>query len=142
MVAQKNGGETCSSSLTAAQRTHRDVQIDAGKQMLDYRSSARFRRPRVVGASADDHITDRFLRGDVVVLVQIADRQRCRAHDPAGIGFGQAGEDAQQRALDRKSTRLNSSHVAISYAVFCLKKKKKTYKDPKFVKKKKSNKVN
>src|SRR5690625_6452420 len=27
-------------------------------------------------------------------------------------------------ALDRKSTRLNSSHVAISYAVFCLKKKK------------------
>src|SRR5690625_5903624 len=28
---------------------------------------------------------------------------------------------------DRKSTRLNSSHVAISYAVFCLKKKKDTY---------------
>src|SRR5439155_5507465 len=30
------------------------------------------------------------------------------------------------RVLDRKSTRLNSSHVAISYAVFCLKKKKQT----------------
>src|SRR5690625_6360221 len=30
---------------------------------------------------------------------------------------------------DRKSTRLNSSHVAISYAVFCLKKKIKTNKD-------------
>src|SRR2546430_4216584 len=30
-----------------------------------------------------------------------------------------------QRALDRKSTRLNSSHSQISYAVFCLKKKKK-----------------
>src|SRR5690625_6196190 len=29
---------------------------------------------------------------------------------------------------DRKSTRLNSSHVAISYAVFCLKKKKKKKK--------------
>src|SRR5690606_40399423 len=29
--------------------------------------------------------------------------------------------------LDRKSTRLNSSHVKISYAVFCLKKKKKKY---------------
>src|SRR5690625_6105221 len=28
------------------------------------------------------------------------------------------------KTLDRKSTRLNSSHVAISYAVFCLKKKK------------------
>src|SRR5207253_6176649 len=30
-----------------------------------------------------------------------------------------------RRKGDRKSTRLNSSHVAISYAVFCLKKKKK-----------------
>src|SRR5439155_17155807 len=30
---------------------------------------------------------------------------------------------------DRKSTRLNSSHVAISYAVFCLKKKKKIHRD-------------
>src|SRR5262245_63758251 len=30
------------------------------------------------------------------------------------------------RPLDRKSTRLNSSHLGISYAVFCLKKKKKT----------------
>src|SRR5262245_64219449 len=31
----------------------------------------------------------------------------------------------QQTAVDRKSTRLNSSHLGISYAVFCLKKKKK-----------------
>src|SRR5437870_7248291 len=31
--------------------------------------------------------------------------------------------EVAQRAKDRKSTRLNSSHVAISYAVFCLKKK-------------------
>src|SRR5260221_9911353 len=30
-----------------------------------------------------------------------------------------------QRSVDRKSTRLNSSHTVISYAVFCLKKKKK-----------------
>src|SRR6266511_4659833 len=35
------------------------------------------------------------------------------------------GPDAGERAEDRKSTRLNSSHVKISYAVFCLKKKKK-----------------
>src|SRR2546430_11830764 len=33
--------------------------------------------------------------------------------------------DAHQDAPDRKSTRLNSSHSQISYAVFCLKKKKK-----------------
>src|SRR5690554_7071377 len=32
-------------------------------------------------------------------------------------------------SLDRKSTRLNSSHVRISYAVFCLKKKKKKNKN-------------
>src|SRR5690625_6848995 len=31
---------------------------------------------------------------------------------------------ATKERIDRKSTRLNSSHVAISYAVFCLKKKK------------------
>src|SRR5256885_4171363 len=33
---------------------------------------------------------------------------------------------ARRRTADRKSTRLNSSHLVISYAVFCLKKKKKT----------------
>src|SRR5690606_41633730 len=35
----------------------------------------------------------------------------------------------RERVLDRKSTRLNSSHVKISYAVFCLKKKQKPYAD-------------
>src|SRR3712207_7639818 len=33
---------------------------------------------------------------------------------------------AEQQVQDRKSTRLNSSHANISYAVFCLKKKKRT----------------
>src|SRR5687768_17978973 len=41
------------------------------------------------------------------------------------------------RSLDRKSTRLNSSHGYISYAVFCLKKKKKKKKQIKKKKKKK-----
>src|SRR5438034_4154135 len=37
-----------------------------------------------------------------------------------------AGQGSRpRRPLDRKSTRLNSSHTVISYAVFCLKKKKK-----------------
>src|SRR5207253_3945033 len=35
-----------------------------------------------------------------------------------------------ESGLDRKSTRLNSSHVAISYAVFCLKKKNNTVRNP------------
>src|SRR2546422_3585396 len=45
--------------------------------------------------------------------------------------FPQTGQDSQKllrrrRNIDRKSTRLNSSHGYISYAVFCLKKKKHT----------------
>src|SRR5437899_9435951 len=40
---------------------------------------------------------------------------------------------------DRKSTRLNSSHLGISYAVFCLKKKKKKKQRKKLRKKKKQN---
>src|SRR2546427_2307236 len=45
----------------------------------------------------------------------------------SAIGFPQwIVDDDTQRAKDRKSTRLNSSHSQISYAVFCLKKKKKT----------------
>src|SRR5688572_33332268 len=42
--------------------------------------------------------------------------------------FGGVGEAEAGRGLDRKSTRLNSSHSQISYAVFCLKKKKKKKK--------------
>src|SRR5690349_22386850 len=42
----------------------------------------------------------------------------------APIGF--VGGEVGELFRDRKSTRLNSSHVEISYAVFCLKKKKKT----------------
>src|SRR5439155_3342084 len=44
-----------------------------------------------------------------------------------GLGFSSSTtlKEARENVEDRKSTRLNSSHVAISYAVFCLKKKKK-----------------
>src|SRR2546430_7675832 len=38
----------------------------------------------------------------------------------AGSGFGAGGGGVFRIALDRKSTRLNSSHSQISYAVFCL----------------------
>src|SRR5439155_14623296 len=47
---------------------------------------------------------------------------------PAQGGLDQRAGD-YSHSLDRKSTRLNSSHVAISYAVFCL-KKKKSQSDP------------
>src|SRR5436305_2378907 len=48
---------------------------------------------------------------------------RVRFRSLAGVDIdGERGD----HSLDRKSTRLNSSHVRISYAVFCLKKKKNT----------------
>src|SRR2546426_7818728 len=50
---------------------------------------------------------------------------RCR-----GCWFFTFDFDKQTKDQDRKSTRLNSSHLVISYAVFCLKKKKKkTYEE-------------
>src|SRR3989442_8829831 len=65
---------------------------------------------RIVVGPADEEVLDRPApAADRAVAV------RC------GVGF----EHLVDRALlqDRKSTRLNSSHVRISYAVFCLKKK-------------------
>src|SRR2546427_6848698 len=51
-----------------------------------------------------------------------------REPDPeGGLRLGQRGEQrAGPAPQDRKSTRLNSSHSQISYAVFCLKKKKES----------------
>src|SRR3712207_7269135 len=70
-----------------------------------------------------------------------APRRDAHFEDDRGDQQGQGGADLQARRLrhrrrrdgggagaerDRKSTRLNSSHANISYAVFCLKKKKTT----------------
>src|SRR5207249_6044716 len=63
----------------------------------------------------------------------LAGRHRLTAEHPA-LALGEDARDQRQimvnrgapalgRRPDRKSTRLNSSHVSISYAVFCLKKK-------------------
>src|SRR5436309_10067593 len=60
-------------------------------------------------------------QSDLLVLVA-EHRVHFRGEDRASVCDD---HDASFRAgLDRKSTRLNSSHVKISYAVFCLKKKK------------------
>src|SRR5260221_7937298 len=58
---------------------------------------------------------------------------RCRPWRPLSPRHANKEAGAQTRCVsgftspDRKSTRLNSSHTVISYAVFCLKKKKKVY---------------
>src|SRR5207302_8556471 len=71
------------------------------------------RRPRVVMQGAEV--------GEGVLPAIIGDD---RSRDVELVGqLVQA--DEKPRPKDRKSTRLNSSHVKISYAVFCLKKKKK-----------------
>src|SRR5438105_6934411 len=58
-------------------------------------------------------------------LRKLARERAERRHVPAEL------DDTERRRLasDRKSTRLNSSHEWISYAVFCLKKKKVKYMD-------------
>src|SRR5215475_15573704 len=63
----------------------------------------------------------------------------CRADIRRGRPWCRRRSTAASRSCssDRKSTRLNSSHVKISYAVFCLKKKKKKIKKTYFNKKKK-----
>src|SRR5256885_7496144 len=64
---------------------------------------------------------------------RIGEHARCRTRAPAACLIAHRNaphRDAELRGvamacgLDRKSTRLNSSHLVISYAVFCLKKKK------------------
>src|SRR5438034_5467223 len=49
--------------------------------------------------------------------------ERCAVYRLVGAGRGGAPIIAWCSRRDRKSTRLNSSHTVISYAVFCLKKK-------------------
>src|SRR2546426_2284178 len=50
---------------------------------------------------------------------------RVRRTGLLSTGFEEVVSPRVDNLLDRKSTRLNSSHLVISYAVFCLKKKKK-----------------
>src|SRR5205809_4486681 len=79
-----------------------------------------------------------YMFGDVSKLGQPGTRITCRVHDECN-GSDVFGSDIctcrpyliHGIEEDRKSTRLNSSHGYISYAVFCLKKKKKNEKQTK-----------
>src|SRR5947209_16819889 len=70
----------------------------------------------------------RMLRqiGDVEELVLKGIVRRHRDDLSVRVAAVEHLEQADRAHVDRKSTRLNSSHANISYAVFCLKKKKKT----------------
>src|SRR5690606_40989368 len=58
-----------------------------------------------------------------VTKEEVSDNENEKTYEVKIISSDENDEDVH---LDRKSTRLNSSHVKISYAVFCLKKKKYT----------------
>src|SRR5438105_9787342 len=63
-----------------------------------------------------------FHDGPVGVDVYVAPTQKFQPG--TGFRYGISFDDEKPQVIDRKSTRLNSSHEWISYAVFCLKKKK------------------
>src|SRR5699024_578279 len=61
----------------------------------------------------------------ILVVLLIGHFVAYRLENPAPPEFAWASGRPGELGRDRKSTRLNSSHVSISYAVFCLKTKKK-----------------
>src|SRR5436305_7220808 len=62
-----------------------------------------------------------------VVGISLGERLHARGAVRGAPVADQIGRQAHPGRRDRKSTRLNSSHVRISYAVFCLKKKKNKF---------------
>src|SRR2546426_2876317 len=74
------------------------------------------------------HVRHHDVHRDQVGLELLVPLDRLRA----GLGFSHDLEAGLRQDVDRKSTRLNSSHLVISYAVFCLKKKKKNQVDVTF----------
>src|SRR5690554_7489204 len=59
------------------------------------------------------------------VLYKVFSDNSLQRNRTSSVGFFAQLSAINRACIDRKSTRLNSSHVRISYAVFCLKKKKK-----------------
>src|SRR2546430_7039179 len=71
-----------------------------------------------------------LFRSDVFDAVVCSHAHRRRASGSRRVSAVTEGAVAVKKLIDRKSTRLNSSHSQISYAVFCLKKKKLIHVGP------------
>src|SRR5207249_6077194 len=84
----------------------------------------------------------RFVGGRGGRFPRAESRQHAGHRDPEDRRHAHHPRRRAPEGADRKSTRLNSSHVSISYAVFCLKKKKKKKKKKRTKKKKKKKKKN
>src|SRR5256885_2888304 len=72
----------------------------------------------------DRRVSDELLERNQVVKIRDFGHLRIATWHPCHTEIVH-GHENRVGAEDRKSTRLNSSHLVISYAVFCLKKKKK-----------------
>src|SRR5207249_11473782 len=101
------------SSFLSCSAPHRDLHSFPTRRSSDLR---RGEVERQAGAAAIGEVMDGLHDDEVEYAVRVV--ASVAAHDVEGVAVDAGGRD-------RKSTRLNSSHVSISYAVFCLKKKKK-----------------
>src|SRR5690625_6000141 len=73
------------------------------------------------GVAAGDQVMKEIATSDLAILLQYS--KNVMVIPGYGLAVSQAQKTVKELE-DRKTTRLNSSHVAISYAIFCLKKKK------------------
>src|SRR5476649_3044989 len=106
MVAMGVGDQDMRHDLAA----HRFEQRSSMRRIVGFFFSSRRRHTRsLCDWSSDVCSSD---------LRSLGSRRRTSAH---------SGSRQEKRYADRKSTRLNSSHTVISYAVFCLKKIKKKF---------------
>src|SRR5699024_11314407 len=105
------------SFFLARLRAHSDLHSFPTRRSSDLVSQAG-------GLTSEDLLPHQAIVGQVEGELQHALRRRgLRVDLPCPLNCCGLQVGVVHHAVDRKSTRLNSSHVSISYAVFCLKKK-------------------
>src|SRR6266511_596166 len=134
-ASRKSGPSPPACSSTRSSRSSRSSSGRTDRERLCVDDDERLRRPGERDVELAESL--RPLLGDRGRL----DDNDAIELEPLRLSCGQHGNRGLvERRRDRKSTRLNSSHVKISYAVFCLKKKKKKKYTIYILKKKKKKK--